>query len=91
MMRDSLIDEQGRSPNAIFLMNVIDHLNGRDEVALMRSKVQQFNPLWETGAGTRTMVKVFSIVGLPLLVCLVGLLVWSLRRSRQRRIRRTFQ
>ncbi len=90
MMRDSLVDEQGRSPNAIFLMNVIDHLNGRDDVAMMRGKVQRFNPLWETAAGTRTFVKVFNIAGLPVLVSLAGLLVWSLRRSRQRRIRRMF-
>ncbi len=91
MMRDSLVDEDGRSPNAIFLMNIIDHLNGRDDVAVMRGKVQRFNPLGETSAATRTFVKVFNIVGLPLLVSLAGLLVWSLRRSRQRRIRRMFQ
>ncbi len=91
MMRDSLVDEDGRSPNAIFLMNVLDHLNGRDDVAVMRGKVQRFNPLGETSAATRTFVKVFNIVGLPLLVSLAGLLVWSLRRSRQRRIRRMFR
>jgi ABC-type uncharacterized transport system involved in gliding motility auxiliary subunit len=90
MMRDSLVDEQGRSPNAIFLMNVIDHLNARDAAARMRGKIQRFNPLWETSSGTRTFVKVFNIVGLPVLVSLVGLLVWILRRSRQRRIRRMF-
>jgi len=90
MMRDSLVDEQGRSSNAIFLMNIIDHLNARDAVARMRGKIQRFNPLWETSSGTRTFVKVFNIVGLPVLVSLVGLLVWSLRRSRQRRIRRMF-
>ncbi len=91
MLRDALIDEQGRAPNAIFLMNLLDDLNHRTGVARLRSKVQRFNPLAETDAAEKTAIKVFNIAGLPLLVSLCGLLVWSRRHARKKRIRKMFQ
>ncbi len=91
MLRDNLIDARGRGPNATFIMNVIDHLNNRDETAAMRSKVQRFNPLHETGPGTKTFIKMFNIAGLPLLVIIAGLLVWFRRNSRKKRIKAMFQ
>jgi len=91
MIKDSMVDEEGRTPNAMFLMNMLDSMNGREEIALMRSKEQRFNPLIETGAGTRTFVKAFNIAGLPVVVVIFGLLVWSHRRSRKRQIQLMFQ
>ncbi|NIA08490.1 MAG: ABC transporter permease [Nitrospiraceae bacterium] len=91
MLRDNLIDPNGRGPNATFIMNVIDHLNNRDETAAMRSKVQRFNPLYETGAGAKAFVKAFNIIGLPVLVIIAGLLVWFRRNSRKKRIKIMFQ
>jgi ABC-2 type transport system permease protein len=90
MIKDNLIDEEGRSPNAMFILNVVDYLNGRDDIALMRSKEQRFNPLMETKGGTRTFLKAFSIAGLPLLVILFGLGVWFRRHSRKRSLQRMF-
>ena len=86
----SRVDEEGRGPNAMFILNVVDYLNGREDIALMRSKEQRFNPLNETKGGTRTVLKTFSIAGLPLLVILFGLGVWFRRHSRKRRIQRMF-
>ena len=86
-----MLDPAGRSPNAMFIMNVLDFLNNREAIAMMRSKEQRFNPLDETGAGTRTFIKSFNIVGLPVLVVISGLLVWSCRHSRKKRIRMMFQ
>jgi len=91
MLRDNLIDANGRSPNATFIMNVIDHLNNRDETAAMRSKVQRFNPLHETGPETKVFVKTFNVAGLPILVIIVGLLVWLRRNSRKKQIKTMFQ
>jgi ABC-2 type transport system permease protein len=90
ILKDNMMDEEGRSPNAMFIMNVVDYLNGREEIALMRSKEQRFNPLMETKGGTRTFLKAFSIAGLPLLVILFGLGVWFRRHSRKRNIQRMF-
>lgn len=89
-IKDNLIDEEGRTPNAMFVLNVVDYLNGREDIALMRSKEQRFNPLRETKGETKTFVKAFSIAGLPLLVILFGLGVWFRRHSRKRNIQMMF-
>ncbi len=91
MLKDNILDEQGRTPNAMFVMNVLDFLNNREEIAFMRSKEQRFNPLDDTGGGTKTFVKSFNIAGLPVLVVLFGLGVWFRRHSRKKRIQMMFQ
>jgi hypothetical protein len=90
MIKDNMMDEEGRTPNAMFFMNVLDYLNGREDMALMRSKEQRFNPLTETKGGTRTFLKAFNIAGLPLLVIAFGLGVWFRRHSRKKRIEMMF-
>jgi len=90
MLKDNMVDEEGRTPNAMFIMNTLDYLNGREDMALMRSKEQRFNPLTETAGGTRTFVKFFNIAGLPVLVILFGLGVWARRHARKRRIAMMF-
>lgn len=91
MLKNSLVDENGRTPNATFLMNSLDFLNDKEEIAVMRSKEQRFNPLEETRPGIRTFVKTFNIAVLPVLVVLFGFLVWFLRHSRKRRIQVMFE
>jgi len=90
MLKDSLQDPNGRDPNTVFIMNVLDYLNGRDQIVAMRSKQQQFNPIHETGAGVRTFIKFFNIIGLPILVVGFGLLILFRRRSRKNRIQTMF-
>jgi ABC-type uncharacterized transport system involved in gliding motility auxiliary subunit len=91
ILKDNLLDQEGRTPNAMFVLNTLDYLNDREGIALMRSKEQRFNPLRETGGGTRTFVKAFNIAGLPALVILFGLGVWFRRHSRKRRIQMMFE
>jgi ABC-type uncharacterized transport system involved in gliding motility auxiliary subunit len=90
MLKDVVIDEAGRGPNAVFALNVIDYLNGRESIAVMRAKEQRFNPLRETSAGAKGFIKWFAIVGLPLLVALFGVGVWLRRAARKRRIQEMF-
>jgi len=91
MLRDNLLDAKGRGPNATFIMNVLDYLNNREDIAVMRGKVQQFNPLRDTGGGIKTFIKSLNIVGPPVLVVLFGLMVWFRRHSRKKRIQVMFQ
>lgn len=91
MLKNNLLDERGRNPNTVFMLNVIDFLNNREDIAIMRSKEQRFNPLNDTTAGTKTFVKSFNIAGLPVLVVLCGFLVWFQRHSRMKRIKMIFQ
>jgi ABC-type uncharacterized transport system involved in gliding motility auxiliary subunit len=91
MLTDNVLDQEGRSSNAVFVMNVLDYLNNREEIAIMRSKEQRFNPLRESEAGTKTFLKSFNIAGLPILVVIFGLFVLLKRHSRKKRILMMFQ
>jgi ABC-type uncharacterized transport system involved in gliding motility auxiliary subunit len=91
MLTDNVIDAQGRGANAVFILNVIDALNDREDIAILRSKKQDFNPLLPIGAGAKTAVKTVNIAGLPILVVLFGVAVWFRRMSRKRRIQVMFQ
>ena len=90
MLKNNVLDAEGQSSNATFIMNVIDYLNGREDIAVMRGKEQRFNPLEETQAGTKTFVKAFNIAGLPILVVIFGLGVWFQRHARKKRIQMMF-
>ncbi|KJS33790.1 MAG: hypothetical protein VR64_00165 [Desulfatitalea sp. BRH_c12] len=90
MIGDQLIEESGQSPNTMFVMNMIDALNGREDIAVMRSKEQSFNPLDPTGPGTKAVIKTVNMAGLPLLTILFGLLVWWRRHARTRRIQKMY-
>jgi ABC-type uncharacterized transport system involved in gliding motility auxiliary subunit len=90
MLKNNVLDAEGQSSNATFIMNVIDYLNGREDIAVMRGKEQRFNPLEDTQAGTKTFVKAFNIAGLPILVVIFGLGVWFRRHSRKKHIQMMF-
>ncbi|MBN2245952.1 MAG: Gldg family protein [Candidatus Aminicenantes bacterium] len=89
-IKDNLIDEEGKSPDAVFILNVLDYLNGRENIAVMRSKQQQINLLKDTSGGTKTFLKTFNIMGLPILVILAGILIWLHRKQRKHQIQQQF-
>jgi len=90
MLKNNVVDAGGRGANTILILNILDYLNGREDIAVMRGKVQQFNPLDDTRPGIKTFVKAFNIVGLPVLVILFGLGVWFRRHSRKKYIQMMF-
>ncbi len=90
MLRDNVLDAGGRGSNATFILNTIDYLNGREDIAVMRAKVQRFNPVEDTQAGTKAFVKASNIAGLPVLVVIFGLGVWFRRHSRKKHIQMMF-
>ena len=91
MLKNNVLDAEGQSSNATFIMNVLDYLNGREDIAVMRGKEQRFNPLDDIQAGIKTFVKAFNIAGLPILVVIFGLGVWFRRHSRKKHIQMMFQ
>ncbi len=90
MLKDNVIDPEGQSPNSMFILNVVDALNNRADIATMRSKVQRFNPLNETSPGLKTFTKAFNIAGLPVLVILLGFFIWMRRHSRKKQLQMLF-
>lgn len=90
MLEDNMLDPEGRSSNATFILNVIDHLNGEDKIALLRSKQQTLNPIAQTTPFGRGIIKAVNIIGLPILVILFGLGVLAKRKSRKKKIAKRF-
>ena len=91
MVKDNVLDAEGKSPNAMFILNMLDALNHQESIAAMRSKEQRFNPLMSTGTFTKTLIKAFNVAGLPVLVVFFGLFVWLHRHTRKKRIQMMFQ
>ena len=90
MMKNNVLDATGRGANSTLIMNILDYLNGREGIAVMRGKEQRFNPLEDTQPGVRTFVKAFNIAGLPVLVIIFGMGVWFRRHSRKKHIQMMF-
>ncbi len=85
-----VIDENGSSPVSMFLMNVVDYMNGNEELCTMRTKSLSVNNLTIKTPAAVSFWKILNQYGLAVLVALVGLLVWRLRTARRRAINRKY-
>ena len=90
ILRNNIVDEAGSTPNAQLLMNMVDYLNGRQDLAILRSKTQRFNPLVDIAPESRSLIKGANLVGLPLLVIFIGLIAWLRRSARRRKLKKMF-
>ncbi len=90
IITDAVIDEQGDSPNSIFVMNIIDVMNDKIDRALLRSKIEEFNPLYEVDENTKMFIKLFNIIGLPILTIITGFIITAYRKSKKMKIQRMF-
>ncbi len=91
ILKDNILDERlGEISPSMFLINSIDFLNKKTDIALMRSKRQRFNPLKDTRALTRTFIKILNVAGLPILFILSGFFVWVRRKKKRRMIQSIF-
>ncbi|MEE8440498.1 MAG: Gldg family protein, partial [Spirochaetia bacterium] len=86
----NILDAEGHSPASLFLLNAIDFMNGREGVAEMRAKASRIRPLEATTPFVRGFTKAFNIAGVPMIVVVVGLVVWLFYRARRRRVQRLF-
>lgn len=86
----SVIDKEGKTPNAVLVHNMIDFLAGNHDIPEMRSKGLELNPLKDTGDGTRLALKIFNIVVLPLLVIMAGLVAWRRRSVIRKQVQAEF-
>ena len=86
-------DERGNMAlmNEAFILNTIDYLNSKEDIAVMRSKDQRFNPLKDAKHSTKSLVKYINISGLPILVVFMGVVVWMRRKSRRKTIQMMFK
>lgn len=92
-LKDNVLQQQRgmANPNADFLLNTLDYLNNREDIAVMRSKVQRFNPLKKNiSPFARFMAKLVNIGGLPVLFILFGIFLWVRRTARRKQIQAMF-
>jgi len=80
---------QSQSP--LFLVNLMDFLNNKEEMAILRSKVQRFNPIEKSKVSTRDFIKIFNIVGVPIIFIFIGIFVFVLRQKKRKRIETIFK
>jgi ABC-2 type transport system permease protein len=90
ILKDNALDEEGQSPNVVFLLNTLDYLNNQEAIAVLRSKLERFNPLKETKPFTRYFVKWANTLGLPALFIVFGIFIWINRAKRKKRIQAMF-
>ena len=91
VLTDNILDKTGMSSNSVFVYNILDRLNDRDDFAEMRSKGQTFNPLNETSPAERSFIKGFTVVGIPIAAVLAGLIAWLIWKSRKKKIELLFR
>lgn len=85
-----VIDENGSSPVSMFLMNIVDYMNGNEELCTMRTKSLSVNNLTIKKSGAANFWKIFNQYGLAVLVALAGFIVWRIRTARRRAINKKY-
>lgn len=82
-----LIDDSGREPISIFVRNVLDYMNGNEDLCTMRTKGLALNTLKKSSTASIKVAKIINQYGVPLLVIIIGFIVWRLRVEHRKKIR----
>lgn len=85
-----VIDESGTTPIAMFMMNVIDYLNGNEDLCTMRTKGLSVDTLTIKSQAAANFWKFFNQYGLVVILLLTGLFVWKARSKRRREINKKY-
>lgn len=85
-----ILDGQDTSPISMFFLNVIDYLNGNEDVCTMRTKGLEINVLNIKSPALATIAKYFNQFGLVILVAVAGLIVVRSRAKRRKQIREKY-
>ena len=81
-----LIDEDGSQPISIFVRNVVDYMNGNEDLCLMRTKGLSLNSLKDKGVVSVRTAKIFNQYIVPLLIVIIGLIMWRIRVKHRKNI-----
>ena len=85
-----ILDGQDTSPVSMFYLNVIDYLNGNEDVCTMRTKGLGINVLTIKSPALAVIAKYFNQFGLVILVAVAGFVVLRLRTKRRKQIREKY-
>jgi ABC-type uncharacterized transport system involved in gliding motility auxiliary subunit len=73
----------GDRDNLLFFQNLVDWLMQDEDLIGIRSREVTDRPLRTVSEPTKRVVKYANMLGSPLLVVVLGLLAWQLRRRRK--------
>ncbi len=91
ILYNNVLDEEGLSPNGVFVQNIFDYLSGQEDRAVMRSKGLPYNPIRsDLSGGIKALIRTFNTFGLPLMVIMMGILVWFHWRGYKKKIQQAF-
>ena len=85
-----VMDDSGKQPIAMFVRNVIDYMNGEEDLCAMRTKGLSVNTLKAKSGITVNIAKYFNEFGLIVLVALAGLIAFVKIKAKQRMIRNKY-
>lgn len=80
---DTLIDNEGISPTALFIRNIIDYINNNEDFCTMRTKGTRLDFITINDSQFAFIVKLLNEYGLAVVVLLVGFVVWRMRLARR--------
>lgn len=83
-------DDSGSTPISMFIMNVIDYMNGNEDLCTMRTKSLAVNNLTVKSSAAANFWKIFCQYGLTLGVVIVWFIVWRMRTKRKREINKKY-
>ncbi|MCQ2576710.1 MAG: Gldg family protein [Treponema sp.] len=87
---NQVIAADGSSPAGMFLMNVIDYMNGHEELCTMRTKMLAVNNLTIKHSGAAAFWKYFEQFGLAIILVIVWFIVWRARTKRRKAINKKY-
>ncbi len=91
LLADNLFIADPKLSNSVFVLNVLDYLNDREEQAVLRSKVQTLPSLNDDiTPETKFFVKAFNIFIIPVFVIAFGIFMLINRTRRRKQIQLTF-
>ncbi len=91
LLKNTILDEEGISPNDIFIKNAVDWLVGDKELIQIRNKGLTYNPLKKTTDLVRDLMRISNLIIAPLLVIALGLVLLKLDIERRKKIKKIFQ
>ena len=72
------------------LAKTLDSEGREAAVDMIEQMAEGFKGVEETDTATRTLTKAFNVIGVPVLVVVLGLLVWLRRTAHKKRIQALF-
>ncbi len=90
IVKNTVLDEEGISPNDIFAKKVVDWLVGDSTLIQIRDKGLRYNPLKATSDQVKGFIRILNLIAAPLLIIILGLLLWRLDLRRRESIKKEF-